>query len=56
MVDKRLSGAAKRVKGSVTEALGKLTGDKAAEAKGAAQKQEGEAEIAAHKAAARVKQ
>ena len=36
MVDKRVSGAAKRVRGSVTEALGKLTGDQSGEARGAA--------------------
>lgn len=40
-------GAAKRVKGSLTEALGKLTGDKEVEAKGMAKKLEGEAEQAA---------
>lgn len=52
MTDKRVSGAAKRVRGSVTEAIGKLTGDKAAEAEGAAQKREGEAEAAARPEAA----
>ncbi len=40
-------GAAKRAKGSLTEALGKLTGDKEVEAKGMAKKLEGEAEQAA---------
>jgi uncharacterized protein YjbJ (UPF0337 family) len=40
MGDKRVSGAAKKVRGSITEALGKLTGDKAVENKGAAQKRE----------------
>ena len=29
MGDERISGAAKKVRGSITEALGKLTGDKA---------------------------
>ncbi len=37
-------GAAKRAKGSLTEALGKLTGDKKVEAEGMAKKLEGEAE------------
>jgi uncharacterized protein YjbJ (UPF0337 family) len=45
--DKKLAGAAKRVQGSVTEAIGRLTGDKAGEAKGAEQKREADAEIAA---------
>jgi len=43
MGDERISDAAKRVRGSITEALGKLTGDKAIENKGTAQKQEAEA-------------
>ena len=47
MSEKNPRGAAKRAEGSLTEALGKLTGDKAAEAKGAAKKREGEAEQAA---------
>ncbi len=47
MTIKRSPGAAKRVEGSLTEALGKLTGDKDGEAKGAAKKLEGEAEEAA---------
>ena len=34
--------SAKRIEGSLTEALGKLTGDKAVEAKGAATKREAE--------------
>jgi uncharacterized protein YjbJ (UPF0337 family) len=47
MGDKRISGAAKKVRGSITEALGKLTGDKAVENRGAAQKREAEKELKA---------
>ena len=47
MTIRKPPGAAKRVEGSLTEALGKLTGDKEGEAKGAAKKREGEAEEAA---------
>jgi uncharacterized protein YjbJ (UPF0337 family) len=47
MGDKRVSGAAKKVRGSITEALGKLTGDKAIENKGAAHKREAEVELKA---------
>lgn len=47
MAGRRVSGEAKRVRGSVTEALGKLSGDPAAQAQGAAQKREGEAEARA---------
>lgn len=36
--------AGKKIEGSLTEALGKLTGDKETEAKGALKKREGEAE------------
>jgi uncharacterized protein YjbJ (UPF0337 family) len=39
----RLSDAANRVRGSITEALGKLIGDKAVENIGKSQKQEAEA-------------
>lgn len=49
MAQSKLPGTAKQVKGSLTEALGKLTGDKVTEAKGAAKKLEGEAEIKASK-------
>ncbi len=52
MNDETRRSAAKRIEGSLTEALGKLTGDKVVEAKGAATKREGEAE---HEAAARKK-
>ena len=44
---KKPSGAAKRTEGSLTEALGKLTGDKVVQALGAAKKLEGEMEQAA---------
>ena len=47
MGDERISGAAKKVRGSITEALGKLTGDKAVENRGAAQKREAEEELKA---------
>jgi uncharacterized protein YjbJ (UPF0337 family) len=47
MGDKRISGAAKKVRGSITEAIGKLTGDKAIENKGTAQRREAEAELRA---------
>ena len=44
-MDKKIDGAAKRVRGSITEALGKLTGDRLIEDKGALQKREAEAEM-----------
>ena len=47
MGDERISGAAKKVRGSITEALGKLTGDKAVENRGTAQKREAEKELTA---------
>jgi uncharacterized protein YjbJ (UPF0337 family) len=47
MSNQWISGAAKKVRGSITEALGKLTGDKAIENKGTAQKREAEAELKA---------
>jgi uncharacterized protein YjbJ (UPF0337 family) len=37
----RIAGAAKQVKGSIKEAIGKLTGDTKAQAEGAAEKVEG---------------
>ena len=40
MNDKKSANAAARAKASVTEAIGKLTGDKVVEEKGAAQKLE----------------
>lgn len=37
----RIEGAAKQVKGSVKEAIGKITGDKSTQAEGIAEKVEG---------------
>jgi len=37
----RIAGAAKQVKGSVKEAIGKITGDAATQAEGVAEKTEG---------------
>ena len=45
MNDKTPRPSAKRIEGSLTEALGKLTGDKAVEAKGAATKREADKAI-----------
>ena len=45
MGEKRITSAAKRVRGSITEALGKLTGDTRTEKKGAALKKAAEAEL-----------
>ena len=45
MNDKTPRPSAKRIEGSLTEALGKLTGDKTVEAKGAATKREAEKAI-----------
>ncbi len=39
--------AVKRIQGSITEAFGKLTGDKATQGRGAAQKREAEADARA---------
>ena len=47
MTSRKLPGTAKKAEGSLTEAFGKLTGDKEIEVKGAAKKLEGEAEHAA---------
>jgi uncharacterized protein YjbJ (UPF0337 family) len=46
-----VAGAAKQVKGSVKEAIGKLTGDTRVQAEGAAEKAEGQAEEASRNAA-----
>ena len=46
MNDKKSANATARVKASVTEAIGKLTGDKAVEEKGAAQKSEADSQTA----------
>jgi uncharacterized protein YjbJ (UPF0337 family) len=42
-----LAALQKKVRGSITEALGKLTGDKAVENRGTAQKREAEKELKA---------
>jgi uncharacterized protein YjbJ (UPF0337 family) len=47
MSDQRISDAAKKVRGSITEALGKLTGEKGIEDKGTVQKRAAEANIKA---------
>lgn len=44
MNERKQSRAAKKIEGSITEALGKLTGDKMTEDRGAAKKLEGEAD------------
>ena len=49
MDDDQSKDLAKEAKGSVTEAIGKLTGNGDAEAKGAAQKVAGKAQAAAGK-------
>ena len=41
MDEDRVAGAAKRVKGSIKEAIGKLTGDTKTQAEGAAEKAAG---------------
>jgi uncharacterized protein YjbJ (UPF0337 family) len=46
MNDKGSSNAAARAKASITEAIGKLTGDKAVEEEGAAQKRVADSEAA----------
>ncbi len=46
MTDERAEGAARQVRGSVAEAIGKLSGDEAGQAEGAAQKREGERQVA----------
>ncbi|WP_250478645.1 MULTISPECIES: CsbD family protein [unclassified Caballeronia] len=51
----RVEGAAKQVKGSIKEAIGKVTGDRTTEAKGAAEKAEGKVQANVGKAADKVK-
>jgi uncharacterized protein YjbJ (UPF0337 family) len=45
MDEEPIRRAAKKVRASIAEALGKLTGDKATERKGTARKKEAEAEL-----------
>jgi len=51
----RIDGTAKQVKGSVKEAIGKLTGDKKTQLEGAAEKQVGKAQVKAGEAADKVR-
>jgi uncharacterized protein YjbJ (UPF0337 family) len=51
----RIDGATKQVKGSVKEAIGKLTGDRKAQLEGAAEKQIGKAQVKAGEAADKVR-
>ncbi|TPG18756.1 CsbD family protein [Sphingomonas koreensis] len=50
MTSDRIEGAAKEAKGFVKEALGKVTGNKKAQAKGAIEKKDAEVQAAAGKA------
>lgn len=50
MDEDRVTGAAKRVKGSIKEAIGKLTGDTKTQAEGAAEKIGGEVQGSAGEA------
>ncbi len=51
----RIDGAAKQVKGSIKEAVGKLTGDKRTQLEGTAEKQVGKAQRKAGEAADKVR-
>jgi uncharacterized protein YjbJ (UPF0337 family) len=51
MDSNRIKGEAKKVKGSIKEATGKITGDRSLEAEGAAEKVAGSVQSAAGKAA-----
>lgn len=51
----RIDGTAKQVKGSVKEAIGKLTGDKKVQLEGAAEKQVGKVQTKAGEAADKVR-
>jgi uncharacterized protein YjbJ (UPF0337 family) len=50
MDDDRIEGAGKQVKGSIKEAIGKITGDRSAQAEGAIEKAKGKAQSALGKA------
>ncbi|KQS02995.1 CsbD-like protein [Sphingomonas sp. Leaf357] len=50
MDDDRSIGAGRQVKGSIKEAIGKITGDRSAEAEGAAEKAAGKVQSALGKA------
>jgi uncharacterized protein YjbJ (UPF0337 family) len=51
----RIDGAAKQVKGSIKEAIGKVTGDRATQAEGVAEKTAGKVQENVGKAADTVK-
>jgi CsbD-like. len=51
----RIEGAAKQVKGSIKEAIGKVTGDRATQAEGIAEKTAGKVQADVGKAADTVK-
>jgi uncharacterized protein YjbJ (UPF0337 family) len=55
MNDNRIEGTAKQIKGSLKEAVGKVTGDKATELKGAAEKLEGKVQANVGKATDAIK-
>ncbi|MFM0114720.1 MULTISPECIES: CsbD family protein [Paraburkholderia] len=55
MNDNRIEGTAKQIKGSVKEAIGKVTGDKATQIEGAAEKLEGKVQANVGKATDAVK-
>lgn len=55
MNNNRIEGTAKQVKGSVKEAIGKVTGDKATQLEGAAEKVEGKVQANIGKATDAVK-
>jgi uncharacterized protein YjbJ (UPF0337 family) len=51
MDENRIKGEAHKIKGSIKEAIGKITGDRKVEAEGKVEKAAGEAQAAAGKAA-----
>jgi uncharacterized protein YjbJ (UPF0337 family) len=55
MDSNRIKGEAKKVKGSIKEAAGKITGDRSLEAEGVAEKAAGTVQSAAGKAADKVR-
>lgn len=55
MDNNRIKGEARKVKGSIKEAAGKITGDRSLEAEGVAEKAAGTMQSAAGKAADKVR-
>ncbi|MGR4893125.1 CsbD family protein [Sphingopyxis sp. LARHCG72] len=55
MDDNRIKGEATKIKGSIKEAAGKITGDRSLQAEGAAEKAAGTVQAAAGKAADKVR-